>query len=245
MRRRPVSCRPRRGSTRVLETTDSAGDGTPDFLRLEDERDQQAFRRWFTFLAEAQYFEEPASRRAEIVDCAALIRYAYREALRLHDGRWARDAGLAMVAGLELVEKWHYPYTPLGAGLFRVRGGPFRPQDLSDGSFAEFSDARTLMRLNTHTVGRSLAGSLPGDLLFFEPAAGHFHSMIFLGASQIDGGGVFYVLYHTGPEGSNAGEIRRLTSGELMNHPDARWHPVEGNPAFLGVHRWNILRKAS
>jgi hypothetical protein len=36
-----------------------------------------------------------------------------------------------------------------------------------------------------------------------------------------------------------------LSSGEFMNRPDPRWHPVEGNPAFLGVHRWNILRKAS
>jgi uncharacterized protein YfaT (DUF1175 family) len=62
--------------------TDWAGDGTPVFLRLDTERDQRAFRRWFTFLAEVQYFVKPPDRPIEIKDCAALIRYAYREALR-------------------------------------------------------------------------------------------------------------------------------------------------------------------
>src|ERR1700690_427545 len=228
-----------------LEADDSAGDGTPDFFRLEDERDQRAFRHWFTFLAEAQYFQTPASRPAEIVDCAGLIRYAYREALRRHEGPGAHDAGLPVVAGLGSVEKYESPYTPLGAAVFRVRPGPFRPADLSDGSFAQFSDAHTLLRFNTHSIGRSLARALPGDLLFFEPSAGQFHSMIFLGPSQIDGGRESFVVYHTGPDGADAGEIRRLTTRELMNQPDPRWHPVEGNPVFLGVHRWNILRKAS
>ena len=70
----------------------SAADGIPDALRLDDPRDEQAFRRWFTFLAEAQYFQPPPSRPAEINDCAALIRYAYREALRKHDGPWSAVA---------------------------------------------------------------------------------------------------------------------------------------------------------
>jgi hypothetical protein len=228
-----------------LDAGDSAGDGTPDFLRLEDERDQQAFRRWFTFLAEAQYFQKPGLRPAEIGDCAALIRYAYREALRAHDSRWARDAGLPILAGLDSVAKYEYPRTPLGAALFRLGPGPFQAADLSGGGFAQFADARTLLRFNTHPVGRSLARALPGDLLFFEPAAGQFHSMIFLGRSQIDGGPDAYVIYHTGPDGESAGEIRRLSTGELLNHPDPRWRPLEGNPVFLGVRRWNILRKAT
>ncbi len=70
----------------ILAANDSAEDGTPDFLRLDDEHDRQAFRRWFTYLAEAQYFQAPGARPAEINDCAALIRYAYREAL--HVARW-------------------------------------------------------------------------------------------------------------------------------------------------------------
>ena len=230
----------------TLDPSDSAGDGTPDFLRLDDEHDQQAFRRWFTFLAEAQYFQRVPDRPAEITDCAALIRYAYREALHVHDDGWAEQAHLPILAGLELVAKYQYPYTPLGAGLFRVRPGPFRPRDLADGAFAQFADAQTLQRFNTHFVCRELARALPGDLLFFRRLTARmpFHSMIFLGHSQMNReSAVAYVLYHTGPDGSKPGEIRRLSEEELMRHPDPQWHPIEGNPSFLGVYRWNILRK--
>jgi hypothetical protein len=30
----------------------------------------------------------------------------------------------------------------------------------------------------------------------------------------------------------------------LLQHPNARWRPETGNPNFLGVYRWNILREA-
>ena len=101
-----------------LDPADSAADGTPDFLRLDDPDDQRAFRRWFTFLAETQYFQAAERRPAEIVDCAALIRYAYREALRAHDGNWATEAHLPVAPGIPSVAKYQYPYTPLGAGPF-------------------------------------------------------------------------------------------------------------------------------
>jgi uncharacterized protein YfaT (DUF1175 family) len=233
--------------TSSLETDDRAGDGTPDFLRLEDEHDQQAFRRWFTFLAEAQYFQQTRSRTAEINDCAALIRYAYREALRLHDSRWAAEAPLPLVPGLESIAKYQYPHTPLGAALFRVRPGSFRPADLADGAFTQFADAQTLRRFNTHFVSQDLSRALPGDLLFFRRLTEHmpFHTMIFLGRSQITTGAAGYVLYHTGPDGGSPGEIRRLRLDELLGHPDPQWRPIERNPIFLGVYRWNILRKAS
>lgn len=44
---------------------ESALDGTPDFLRLDNPGDRQAFRRWFTFLAEVQYFTPAAERPDE------------------------------------------------------------------------------------------------------------------------------------------------------------------------------------
>jgi len=224
---------------------DSDGDGTPDVLRLDDESDRRAFRRWFTFLAEVQYFQQPGARPAEIVDCAALIRYAYREGLRGHDSIWAGEAGLPVVPGLPSVAKYQYPFTPLGAALFRVRPGPFQASDISAGAFAQFADAQTLQRFNSHRVSRSLSHAQPGDLLFFRQEAGHmpFHSMIYLGPSQITAGAARYVVYHTGPDGEDSGIIRRLTTDELLRYPEPQWRPVESNPAFLGVYRWNILRE--
>ena len=230
-------------------TRDTAQDGTPDFLRLDDERDRQAFRRWFTWLAEAQYFQPPADRpseiAAEIKDCAALIRYAYREALHAHDTAWAAAAHAPPAPPFDSVAKYQYPFTPLGAALFRVREGAFQPADLTAGAFAQFADVRTLHRLNTHLVSRVLSAAVPGDLLFFRQPSGAepYHSMIYLGESQIRNDGRRYVLYHTGPSGSGPGEIRRLTVEELMRFPQPEWRPIAANPSFLGVSRWNILRK--
>jgi hypothetical protein len=235
----------------ILAKNDRAEDGTPDFLRLGEERDRQAFRRWFTYLAEAQYFQNPGARPVEIDDCAALIRYAYREALHIHDGAWADSAKLPIVPAFESVAKYQYPYTPLGAALFRVRPGPFRPADLAQGAFLQFADAQTLWRFNTHFLSRDLARALPGDLVFFRQQSGHttFHSMIYLGASQLRPDGHRYFLYHTGPQldhhasdpHKNPGEMRRLTVEELMHFPQPEWRPLASNPSFLGVARWNIL----
>ena len=38
------------------------------------------------------------------------------------------------------------------------------------------------------------------------------------------------------------GELRRVALAELLDHPQPQWRPVAGNPNFLGVYRWNILR---
>ncbi len=227
--------------TTTLDAGDSAGDGTPDFLRLDDPRDEEAFRAWFVWLAEAEYFQAGVAHRPEIDDCAALIRYAYREALKAHDSAWANSAQLPEFPSFDSPAKYHYPFTPLGAALFRVKPGAFRPTDLTDGAFLQFADAQTLCRLNTHPVGRDLSRARPGDLLFFRRGS-TFHGMIYVGESKVRPDGHKYLLYHTGPTGKNPGELRRPGVEELMRFPQPEFRPVAANPAFLGVARWNILR---
>jgi len=225
---------------------DSFSDGTPDFLRL-DRDDERVFRRWFTFLAEAQYFQARENRPPEIVDCAALIRYAYREALRTHDSRWAAEARVPLLKGADSIAAWHYPDARMGANLFRVAPGPYDPADLANGSFAQFADVKTLGRYNTHRIARDLARALPGDLLLYRQESDHmpFHSMIYLGPSQISRDAARYVVYHTGPDGADPGIIRRLSTNELAAYPEPEWRPLAANPSFLGIYRWNILRKLS
>lgn len=231
--------------TSLPDYRDRFSDGTPDFLRLDTPADQQAFRRWFTYLAERQAFA--AKLPVEITDCAALLRYAYREALRRHDDAWAqehdfRDAAFADVA------KYDFPHTPLEANLFRTRAGPFTAADLSDGTFAQFADVKTLVLANAHFVSRDASRALPGDLLFFRQfeQRSPFHSMIFVGPSTIDRTAEAgdWLVYHTGPDGKRPGEMRRVTLASLLQHPDARWRPLASNKNFLGVYRWNILREA-
>ena len=230
----------------VLDASDSVGDGTPDFLRLHDATDRAAFRRWFTFLAESEYYRRRPLK--EIDDCAALLRYAFREALRQHDSAWARASALPAAPAVGDVKQYQYPYTPVAASVFRVRDGGFAAEDLNAGGFAQFADAKTLWRYNSYFVGRDIGRAQPGDLLFFRQEGQNlpFHAMIFLGLSQFEGGasGETFVIYHTGPVGESPGEIRRPTLAQLLNFPDPRWRPVRSNPNFLGVYRWNILRGA-
>jgi uncharacterized protein YfaT (DUF1175 family) len=223
--------------TTTPANTDSAHDGTPDFLRLDTPADREAFRRWFTFLAEAQFFRKPLPR--EISDCAALIRYSYREALSVHNDAWIDTAHLPELPSSAPVAKYSYPFTPLGANLFRIKPGPYSAADSTDGAFAQFADAEILVRFNAYLVSRNMDQAQPGDILLFRQldARMPFHTMIFLGASQLDRTPGPYVVYHTGPQG----EIRRPALSELEKHPDPRWRPFPANSNFLGVYRWNIL----
>ena len=231
--------------TFLFDPADSYGDGTPDFLRLHSAQDREAFRTWFVLLAESQLDRPNLS--PEIKDCAALLRFCYREALHAHDEAWLTSRALQSTAGS--IRQYTYPQTPLGANLFRVIPGPFLPADLTNGAFAQFADAQTLMRDNTHLIGRDLRLARPGDLIFYRqldqdspydvsdyhsPFHSPFHSMIFTGEA---------VVYHTGPIHHGKGEMRRLLITDLLHHPDARWRPVAANDNFLGVFRWNILRE--
>jgi uncharacterized protein YfaT (DUF1175 family) len=231
-------------------------DATPDFLSLDSPSDREAFRGWFTAIAEYQAVRPPQELPAEIVDCAALLRYSYRGALHLHTADWLMENKLEALAYLPSVRKYAYPRTPLGAALFRVRPAAREPavrypavrHEDARSSFAEFADAKTLWQLNTFFVSRDVRMARPGDLLFFRQLeqSSPYHSMIFVGRSQFDKSATEgdILVYHTGPNGKQPGEMRRTSVSELLEHPSPRWRPSPGNSNFLGVYRWNILREA-
>jgi hypothetical protein len=261
--------------------SDRFGDGTPDFVRLTDPSDQAAFRRWFTLIAAYQATRPPAEAPAEITDCASLLRYSYREALKRHDEAWFETSGIQVAAPPGEIRAWSYPHSPLGTALFRVKPGAFSSEDLSDGAFAQFADARTLVERNAYFVSRDVRAAQPGDLLFYRQfgQSSPWHSMI-----VTRNGAAAEVVYDTGPDHSphgprpvrgdpdhsphgprpvrgdpdhsphgprpvrgdpdhgRPGEIRRVLLSELLDHPQPQWRPTPGNPNFLGVYRWNILR---
>jgi uncharacterized protein len=223
----------------AFDSSDRFGDGTPDFVRLTDPADQAAFRRWFTLIAEYQAARPPGEAPAEITDCASLLRYSYREALKRHDEAWFETTGIEVAAPPGEIRRWSYPHSPLGAALFRVQPGAFAADDLTDGAFAQFADARTLVERNAYFVSRDVRVAQPGDLLFYRQfgQSSPWHSMIVARS-----GVAAEVVYDTGPDHSRPGEIRRVLLAELLDHPQPQWRPTPGNPNFLGVYRWNILR---
>ena len=235
-----------------VSSSDRFSDGTPDFVRLDSPSDQETFRRWFVLIAEYQALRPAEQVPREINDCAALLRYSYRNALRTHDSNWLRSAQIEPPSALPSLEKYRYPVTPLGASLFRIRPGKFQVSDLRDGTFAEFADAKTLKDFNSYLISRDIRDARPGDVLFYRQLEQDtpFHSMIFVGRSawqsESDPTSTSdVVVYHTGPIAATPGEVRRVTVAELLQHPSPRWRPVAGNSNFLGVYRWNILRGAT
>jgi uncharacterized protein YfaT (DUF1175 family) len=219
--------------------TDRFDDGTPDFLRLTDPADQSAFRQWFTSIADYQAVRPRAEVPSEITDCASLLRYSYREALKRHDDTWFLATGIEVPALPGEIRAWRYPETPLGAGLFRVRPGSFEPADTANGAFAQFADAKTLVERNAYFVTRDVRQAQPGDLLFYRQfgQSSPWHSMI---VTRI--GSQAAVVYDTGEAHGKSGELRRVALAELLDHPQPQWRPLPDNPNFLGVYRWNILR---
>jgi hypothetical protein len=219
--------------------TDRFGDGTPEFLRLTDPADQAAFRRWFTLIAEYQTIRPATEVPSEIRDCASLLRYSYREALKRHDEAWFETTNIVVPAPPGEIRAWSYPHTPLGAALFRVQTGAFQPADLANGAFAQFADAKTLVERNAYFVSREVQQALPGDLLFYRQfgQSSPWHSMI-----VVRNGAQAQVVYDTGTDHGQPGELRRVLLADLLNHPQPQWRPLAGNPNFLGVYRWDILR---
>ena len=233
------------GTTQTLpitltpDPTDSFSDGTPDWLRLHAASDRQAFRNWFTALTEQAADTSPADLPPELVDCASLLRYAYRESLRLHDDRWYAQFQPGQMPTLPSIQQWTYPNTPLAESLFRTRPGPYLPSDLADSTFTQFADAKTLLTHNAYLLSRNLHSARPGDLIFYRlfEDNSQYHSMVITGEHSE------WVIYHTGPINHHQGEMRRVLLADLINHPDPRWRPTPTNPNFLGVYRWNILRE--
>lgn len=200
-------------------------------VRLADESDRAAFRSWFVLLADAQ-FERPA---AEVTDCAALVRFAMREALRAHTPAWARRVALPFL-----------PQFPDVRSAPPARDGSlplFRVNRAASASHAEFADARTIVALNTVPVGRDVGHAQPGDLLYFRQAGQTQpdHLMVVVGRSLFDRDGNDWVVYHTGPSADDPGEVRKVRLSTLRQHPSARWRPIAGNPAFAGVFRLRAL----
>lgn len=223
---------------------DSLGDGFPDEARLDNPQDRENFIHWLTFLAEVQYYVPTPQARIEVRDCAALLRYAYRNALMEHSAEWSRAAGLPFEPGFGDIAKFHYPDWPLRQALFRTEPGPLRPGDFKRSAFAEFADSSTLLRYNTFRVSRDLDAARPGDLLFFcQPGQREpYHTMLFVGRSYFQPQGSDWIVYHTGDIDGRRGEVREVEARTLIEHPDPRWRPLVANPSFLGVYRFEILR---
>ncbi len=199
-----------------------------------------------------QFYQLSDAWNREQRDCAGLVRFAWREALRRHDRQWYQsmsEGGEGYEPVAPDVRAYTLDRSPLGEKLFRIDAGSFDQSDLANARFSEFADARVLKNYNVKFISREGRDLLrPGDLGFFhQPWVQKYpyHVMIFLGdARHAAEGAGDWVVYHTGssPLGSaKEGEMKKVRLATLDHHPDRRWRPVENNQNFLGFYRLKIL----
>ena len=232
-------------SETLSRSVDSDNDGLPDAAELESFTDRENFRSWFTLIAEGQFYQLSNEWNAEQRDCAGLVRFAWREALRRHDRTWFQKMGPGYPAIAPDVKRYQLEQGPLGEKLFRTSFGSYKDGDLANGTFSEFADARSLKSFNTKFISRDRHYAEPGDLLFFyQPWVQKFpfHVMVFLGASKMGQEDANdWVVYHTGASPTDAGTVKKVQLSILDQHPNRRWQPVESNSNFLGFYRLKIL----
>jgi len=224
---------------------DSDNDGIPDTVELRTFQDRESFRRWFTGLAELQFYQLSEQWNVDQRDCAGLVRFAMREALRRHDRPWFQKMGPGYETVAPDVAGFDLDHNPLGEKIFRTDFGSFHESDLRNGRFSEFADGRALKNFNTAFVSRDRREAEAGDLLFFyQPWVQKFpyHVMIFLGGPRVvPNGAQDWVVYHTGSSPTDQGTVKKVALSVLDHHPDPRWRPVESNRNFLGFYRLKIL----
>ena len=176
------------GSASEAKLIDSDNDGIPDVEELRTYQDRDSFRRWFTAIAETQFYQLSDQWNTEQRDCAGLARFAIREALRRHDRTWFQKMGPGYETVAADVGELNLDNNPLGEKIFRTDFGSFQESDLRNGRFSEFADGRSLRNFNSTFVTRNRREAQPGDLLFFyQPWVQKFpyHVMIFLGSARL------------------------------------------------------------
>ena len=223
---------------------DGDNDGLPDSAELRTFNDRENFRRWFTAIAEIQFYRISDQWNSEQRDCAGLVRFAWREALRRHDHAWYQRMG-AEYEPVASDVSYNLEQGLLREKLFRTSFGTYKQGDLAAGNFSEFADAQTLRTFNCEFISRDRQQAKPGDLLFFyQPWVQKFpyHVMIFLGEARISNEGERdWVVYHTGASANDEGAVKKVRLAVLDEHPNNRWRPIQSNPNFLGFYRLKIL----
>src|SRR6266446_10306763 len=140
---------------------DSDNDGIPDAVELHTFQDRDNFRRWFTAIAEMQFYQLSDQWKAEQRDCAGLVRFAMREALRRHDRLWFQKMGPGYETVAPDVAGFDLDHNPLGEKIFRTDFGSFHESDLRNGRFSEFADGRTMKNFNSVFVSRDRREAQP------------------------------------------------------------------------------------
>lgn len=215
--------------------------GSDDALAFLAPHDEHAMRVAVARLALEQAQALSPRWDAQQRDCAGLVRFVYREALRVRTTAQIDQVGVPSALLLPLVSdaaRQLFPsYPNIWATGFDGQGHE---------RFGAYADAETLVGHNFRRVAMRPEDGLPGDLLVYRKALEAdepYHLMLLAGEDragrELAGRGL--AVYHNGSAGPDAA-VRIVPLADLDRSPDPVWIPDERNPHFLGVFRWNKFR---
>lgn len=217
-----------------LFVIDSDSNDFPDILQLSS-KDSRIFQYWFNNIIlniANDYMYLPDSYQ----DCAGLIRYAYKEALKPHDQNWLQKTGFRGKI-IEDVSKYNYPNIPFyETKIFKISENGIEPD-----SFSDYATARYLIEFNMKYLSKDLKTAENGDILaFFHPEDPEFpyHLMVYYKDPNTNEA---FAIYHTGPINEhNNGELR-VVKIENLHKADPTWMATIENRNFMGIYRFKIL----
>ena len=159
-----------------------------------------------------------SARRADVADCAALVRHAFREALRAHTPEWVRRSALPFAP--QFADVRSAPRAgPGGWPLFRVSDGA----DAAVRRVCRRQDADRLQHAAARPRHAGAARRATCSTSVSPDRSEPDHLMVFVGRSHFEGDGDDWVVYHTGPIAGWAGRSAQgaardpcATSGAAM-----------------------------
>ncbi len=164
-------------------------------------------------------------------DCAGLIRFVYKEAIKKRTIKQRNN--------LKLPEKLNFP----GVSNAVRNIFPFFPDiwKISATHYSSFADAENLVMFNFDYVSKNINDLMPGDLLVFNKnnsSLEPWHLMLYVGKEYNKP----LAIYHNGDKGKYA-KIRIVSINDLSNSPDPQWMPNHNNPFFMGIYKWKSFQK--
>ncbi len=164
-------------------------------------------------------------------DCAGLIRFVYKEALKTRTIKQRNE--------LKLPVKLNFPSVSNAArNIF-----PFFPKiwKISADQYSAFADAENLITFNFDFISKNINDLKPGDILVFNKNTSSlepWHLMLYVGKEYNKP----LAIYHNGDKGKYA-KIRIISIIDLLNSPDPQWMPTQNNPFFMGIYKWKSFQE--
>lgn len=204
------------------------------YLRPSDEK---ALRESVTRLALLQAKKISPQWEEKQRDCSGLVRFAFREAMKVRSQEQNLNIGIPKYLHLPSVSEYSrriFPqYPEIWQAGYESSGQP---------RFGSYADAETLIGFNFRKKSRDISTAQNGDLLVFLKSLDSdqpYHLMIFVENRPED-----VLVYHTGDRTDDV-QVRVVRMSDLMQSPDPVWIPRADNPHFLGVYEWNRIKPKS